>query len=187
MSEDLTRLLLDIRTSDPAARERLFDAAYEELRQLARAQRWRHASDSTLQTTALVHEAYVKLFDRTALTDGDRTRFFGIAARAMRQVLVDHYRRSSAAKRGGDAVHVDLEDQQIPVDGNADLLLSMDQALSRLETINARWARVVESRFFGGMTEEEIAEGLGVSVRTVRNDWRKARAWLAKEMRGEEV
>ena len=187
MSDELTRHLIDTRSTDGAAEAHVFDAAYGELRRLARAQRWRHAADSTLHTTALVHEAYVRLFDQTALETTDRTRFFGIAARAMRHILVDHYRRRSASKRGGDAEHVDLEDHDVAVESNGEMLLAVDQALSSLETVNGRWARVVEARFFGGMTEQEIADWIGVSVRTVRNDWRKARAWLAKEMRAEEI
>ena len=182
MPADLTQLLIDARDGRSPARDRLFAAAYPELRRLARAQLRQHASGSTLHTTALVHEAYLKLFDQTQLASGDRVKFFGIAARAMRQILVDHYRRAAALKRGGGADHLDLDDQQIPAAMRGDLLLALDEALDRLETISPRLATVVESRFFGGMTEEEIAELLGVTDRTVRNDWRKAKAWLATEL-----
>ncbi len=116
MTVDLTRLLLAARDGQSPARDRLFAAAYPELRKLASAQLHRHARGSTLHTTALVHEAYLKLFDQNQLASGDRVKFFGIAARAMRQILVDHYRRGSAAKRGGGAEHLDLDDQQIPTD-----------------------------------------------------------------------
>lgn len=181
MSLDLTQLLLAARDGRSSARDRLFAAAYPELRRLARAQ-LRHASGSTLHTTALVHEAYLKLLDQTQLASGDRVQFFGIAARAMRQILVDHFRRAKAQKRGGGQEHLDLDDQQIPVAMPGELLLALDEALHRLAEIRPRWATVVESRFFGGMTEEEIGELLGVTDRTVRNDWRKAKAWLALEL-----
>ena len=182
MDVDLTQLLLEARQGRTPARDRLFAAAYPELRQLARAQLRRHASGSTLHTTALVHEAYLKLFDQTQLAQGDRVQFFGIAARAMRQILVDHYRRTTAKKRGGDLERFDLDEQEIPAGMRGEMLLALDEALDRLEAVSPRLAQVVESRFFGGMTEKEIAELMEVSDRTVRNDWRKAKAWLAREL-----
>jgi len=182
MSNDLTQLLVAARDGRSAARERLFDAAYPELRRLASAQLRRHAANSTLHTTALVHEAYLELFDQTRLATGDRVKFFGIAARAMRQILVDHFRRASAQKRGGGAEHIDLDGQQVAAGVRGDMLLALDEALERLEKISPRLASVVENRFFGGMTEIEVAELLGVTDRTVRNDWRKAKAWLAREL-----
>lgn len=182
MNANLTQLLLQARDGEEPARERLFSAAYPELRRLARAQLRNHASGSTLHTTALVHEAYLKLFDQTQLASSDRVKFFGIAARAMRQILVDHYRRAVALKRGGVAEHIDLDDQQIPVALRGELLIALDEALDRLEAISPRLVQVVEGRFFAGMTEVEMAELLGVTDRTVRNDWRKARAWLANEL-----
>ena len=183
MSNDLTRLLLDAREGGRDAREALFAAAYPELRRLARAQLRRHAADSTMNTTALVHEAYLDLLDVRQLGTGDRAHFFGIAARAMRQILVDHFRRARADKRGGGAVHFDLDDQPIAADVRGEHLLALDEALSRLEQHSPRLASVVEGRFFGGMTEIEIGAWLGVSDRTVRTDWRKARAWLLRELR----
>ena len=179
MTVELTQLLLAARNGQSAARDRIFAAAYPELRRLAHAQLRQHANGSTLHTTALVHEAYLKLFDQTQLASGDRVKFFGIAARAMRQILVDHYRRATAQKRGGGAEHLDLEDQEIPANMRGEMLLALDEAIDRLQSLSPRLATVVESRFFGGMTDEEIAELLGISDRTVRNDWRKARAWLA--------
>jgi RNA polymerase sigma factor (TIGR02999 family) len=182
MDPKLTQILLEARDGHATARERLFGAAYPQLRQLASAQLRRHASGSTLHTTALVNEAYLKLFDQTQLASGDRVQFFGIAGRAMRQILVDHYRRASAKKRGGEVEHLDLEDQQIPADMPGEMLLALDEALHRLEEMSPRLAKVVESRFFGGMTETEIAQLIGVTDRTVRSDWRKAKAWLAQEL-----
>lgn len=183
MSSDITQLLIDARHGDRDAFGHLFDQVYDELRGLARGQLRRLRPGDTLATTALVHEAYLKLCDQTRLDVHDRTHFFALSARAMRQILVDHFRRSQAEKRGGNRHPVSLQEGQIPVEDRGDVLLALDEALTRLGHLNERLSQVVEYKFFGGMTQEEIAEVLGVTDRTVRNDWRKAKAWLARELR----
>lgn len=182
MTGDITQLLRSVAAGDAGAFDRLYELAYDELRQIARRQRWRHPAGGTLQTTALVHEAYVKLFDASTLDPQDRAHFFALAARAMRQVLIDHFRGAQADKRGGAAVRVELAEHDVPVEQRGAVLLALDEALGRLERLDPRLARVVECRFFGGMTQDEIAAALGVTDRTVRNDWRKAKAFLAREL-----
>jgi len=180
----VTRLLLAARNGDPEASGDLFHALYDELRLLAQRQLRRGAADGALQTTALVHEAYLKLCDASRLEVEDRAHFFALAARVMRQILVDHFRRGQSAKRGGGWIRLSLEDRDIPVENRGEVLLDLDRALSRLAAVDERLARVVEYRFFGGMTETEIARVLGVTDRTVRNDWVKAKAWLSEALGG---
>ena len=178
----VTQLLLACGAGERDAYERLFPLVYEHLRMVAHAQLRREREGHTLSTTALVHEAYLKLVDPAKLGLKDRAHFFGVAARAMRQVLVDHARRVGAPRRGGDLVRVDLDAAQIAVEERADTLLALDEALSRLAGFAPRLAQVVELRFFGGLTEEEAAEALGVTSRTLRRDWVKARGWLHREL-----
>ncbi len=182
MSSDITQLLLDARHGDRAAFGDLFDRVYDELRGLAHAQLRRMRPGATLDTTALVHEAYLKLCDQTRLGVHDRAHFFALSARAMRQVLVDHFRQNQAEKRGGNRRPVSLQEGQIPIEARGEVLLALDEALTRLAGLNERLSLVVECKFFGGMTQEGIAEVLGVTDRTVRNDWRKAKAWLTREL-----
>jgi len=177
--QELTMLLLAARDGGNSDREALFGAVYDELRVLARIQRRRHAADSTLHTTALVHESYLKLVDQENLADGDRLRFFGIAASAMRHILVDHYRTRSAKKRGGDQEQVDLDPNELATAAHGEMLLDLDQALIQLAQKDDRQARVVELRFFAGLNDQEIANIVGVSDRTVRKDWQQAKVWLA--------
>lgn len=159
--------------------DRAFSAAYEELRRLAGAVR-RHERAQTLNPTALVHEAWLKLSRSPALAGTSPLHFRRIAARAMRQVLVEAARRRHAAKRGGeDAVFVTLDESLVSAGGWADDLLALDSALERLAAMDARQARVVEYRFFAGLDAAETAEAVGVSLATVERDWRAARAWLA--------
>lgn len=181
MPKDITELLAAAQEGDPTALDRLYDQVYDELRSIARAN-LRQLSGGTLRTTELVHEAYLKLFGRDALDLRDRAHFFALSARAMRQILVDAFRGRGAAKRGGLYRPVTLDSGEIPVQERGGLLLAVDEALSRLSQLSERLARVVECRFFGGMTEQEIGAALGVTERTVRSDWRKARAWLAREL-----
>jgi RNA polymerase sigma factor (TIGR02999 family) len=178
VSADVTQLLLRAREGDRSAIELLFPLVYEELRRIASRRQPRGRADPTLGATALVHEAYLKLFDRTRLELVDREHFFAVAAKAMRQIAVDHARGRASLKRGGDRRRVDLDSQLGGVDDRADEVLAIDQALGRLAEIDERLARVVELRFFAGLTEIEIAESLGRDERTVRRDWRKARALL---------
>lgn len=180
--QDTTRLLLAARDGGEPALAALFDHLYGPLREIAHRQ-LRRSSGGALQTTELVHEAFVKLCDASALTPRDRSHFLAVSARAMRQILVDHFRSRSAQKRGGPFGRVELREGAIPVDGRGEVLLALDEALHRLARVSGRTGRVVELKFFGGMTEPEIAEALEVSVRTVSSEWRRARAWLTRELR----
>ncbi len=166
--------------------ERLLPMLYDELREMAHRQLARERRHHTLQTTALVHEAYLRLVDQTKVTDRGRAYFFGAAARAMRQVLVDYARKRKAEKRGGGQAPLSLEEGQIAVDAYAEELIDLDEALERLAALNPRHARVVECRFFGGLSVKETAAALDVSPRTVAYDWAVAQAWLYHELHGEE-
>jgi len=181
MATDITQMLLDARRGNAEAVDSLYHEVYDELRRLARVQ-LRRISGGTLSTTALVHEAYLKLFDEARVGLKDRNHFFALSARVMRQILVDHFRRGRAAKRGGAVAPLELRDGEVPVDARSDVLLALDEALSRLADLNKRLSQVVEYKFFGGMTQEQIADVLGLSERTVRSDWLKAKAWLARAL-----
>jgi RNA polymerase sigma factor (TIGR02999 family) len=179
---DVTRLLQSWSAGDKNALSELVPFVYRELRRLAGAYLRRERQGHTLQPTALVHEAYLRLVDQTHVQSPNRARFFAIAANLMRQILVNHSKRHRAAKRGGGN-KVAMEEgaglvQQRDVD-----LIALDQALEKLAHIDSRQSRIVELRFFGGLTEDEIAEVLGVSPRTVKRDWRIARAVLNHELR----
>jgi RNA polymerase sigma factor (TIGR02999 family) len=176
---EVTRLLRSAREGEPAALERLVPLVYEDLRRLARRQLSHEHGERTLNATALVHESYLKL-GAGVLAATDRAHFLAIAARAMRQVLVDHARERKAAKRGGGSwERTTLTDGVWVREFDADELLSLDEALAGLPP---RQREVVECRFFGGMEEQEIAVALGVSERTVHRDWTKARAWLYRHL-----
>ena len=171
--------------TDPSATlDTLVPIVYEQLRAIAHRQRAREAADQTLDTTALVNEAYLRLVDDTRVTRRGRAYFFGAAARAMRQILVDYARRRDALKRGGGMEVVTLEDRHAAVDGFAAELLDLEAALQRLARHSPRQAQVVELRYFGGLEVGEVAELLRVSVRTVELDWAMARAWLFRELGG---
>lgn len=179
---DTTQLLLDARRGDPEAWDLLFEHVYDELRRVARAQLRREAR-KTLATTELVHEAYVKLFDEHRVDAEDRIHFLSLAARAMRQILVDRFRRRQAEKRGAGRVAVDLDQAAaLASDDGGAVILAVDDALRLLAARDDRLAKLVELKFFGGLTEPEIATALGVSVRTVSSDWRRAKAWLALDL-----
>ena len=169
--------------STPDALERLVPLVYEELRAIAHRQLRSERANHTLSTTGLVHEAYLRLVDQRRVDWCDRTHFFAMAARVMRRVLVDYARRRGARKRDGARDAAPLDDALAAADEQADLIVALDEALERLAQLEERQARVVECRFFGGYTEEETAELLGVSSRTVRNDWVKAKGWLYRELR----
>jgi len=157
---------------------------YDELKGLARRHRSREGAGATLHTTELVHEAYLRMADDPEVADRGRAYFFGAAAQAMRRVLVDAARRRNAVKRGGDMVRVTLGEASLAVDAYAAELLDLDRALTELHDQHPRLARVVELRFFGGLSVEETAEVLGVSPRTVKGDWALARAWLHEALAG---
>jgi RNA polymerase sigma factor (TIGR02999 family) len=167
-----------------ATLDTLVPIVYEQLRAIAHRQRAREAGDRTLDTTALVNEAYLRLVDDARVTRRGRAYFFGAAARAMRQILVDYARRRDALKRGGGMEVVTLEDRHAAVDGFAAELLDLEAALQRLARHSPRQAQVVEFRYFGGLEVGEVAEVLRVSVRTVELDWAMARAWLFRELGG---
>jgi RNA polymerase sigma factor (TIGR02999 family) len=178
---DVTRLLGHVREGDAAALDRVYPLVYDELRGVAERQLRREQAGHTLHPTALVHEAYMKMAG-SGLDASTRSHFLAIAARAMRQVLVDHARRRSAQKRGGEWFPTTLTDGSASVELNPEEMIALDRAL---DTLDDRQRQVVECRFFGGMEETEIAEALGVSERTVRRDWVKARAWLYREIYGQ--
>lgn len=168
-----------------ATAEQLMPLVYDELRRLARGYMARESRDHTLRPTALVHEAYLRLIDQSRVNWQGRTHFRAVGARVMRRILIDHARRRGGLKRGGDLQRVTLGDSLLrPPDPDVDLpeLLSLSEALDKLARLDERQARVVELRFFGGLTSAEIAEALGVSERTVQGDWAHGRAWLRREL-----
>jgi RNA polymerase sigma factor (TIGR02999 family) len=175
----ITELLVAWRSGDPEALEELMPRVYQELRKLARGYLRGERSDHTLQPTALIHEAYVRLVEQqSAPSWEDRAHFYAIAARLMRQVLVDHARRSQAGKRGGDVEKVSFDEAVVYAREKAGELVALDEALQELGSFDPRKCRIVELRFFGGLSLEETAEALGVSVATVGRELRLASAWL---------
>ena len=182
-SASVTRLLSALREGDTSAFGRLMPLVYGEMRRIAQGQ-LRGAVGATLNTTAVVHEAYLKLGGAEGIEYADRGHFFAVAATAMRQILLDHARRHLADKRGGGAAHTLLDDLEIPVEDRAAELVELDQALIRLAELDERTARVVELRFFAGLSVEETAEVLKVSAPTVKREWRRARAFLYRELGG---
>jgi RNA polymerase sigma factor (TIGR02999 family) len=186
-SQDITQLLLAWGAGDAAALDELMPIVYAELRKLARSYMRNQRAGHTLQTTALVNEAYLRLIDSSRVKWQNRTHFFAISAQLMRRVLVDFARQRGSRKRGGEVHKVEL-DEALAVaadDGQKTDLVALDEALKALAEMSPRQSQTVELRYFGGLSEEEIAEHLGVSVRTVRRDWSVARAWLFKRMRDE--
>lgn len=179
---EITRLLRDWSGGDGAALERLLPLVYDQLRELARSQLRHERPDHTLQPTALVHEAYLRLSAQRDAAGANRGQFFSLAARLMRRVLVDHARARLAAKRGGPAPRLSIEGLDIELRSEPVDLLDLDRALDRLTAAFERPGRIVEMRFFAGLEVEEIAELLGVSDRTVKRDWSFARAWLLREL-----
>lgn len=181
-TQPLTELLLALREGQAGVVDRLYPLVYEELRRIAHRAIRGERTGHTLGTTGLVHEAYLGLVDQTRLEYRDRAHFYGIAARAMRHILVDYARRHGAAKRGGNLRAIPLDEAILAVEDRADALLALDEALGELETLDPRLGQVVQCRFFGGLTEEETGEVLGVTARTVRRDWLKAKGWLYQHL-----
>ena len=179
---DLTALLLAWRAGDADAFDRVMTAVYIELRGIAHRQLRNERPDHTLGTTGLVHEAYLRLVDQTRVQWADRSHFFTVAAHAMRRILVDYARKLRAEKRGGAAGRVSLTDTMLVAEERADTLCALDEALNELGEISERLRRVVECRFFAGLTEQETADVLGVTARTVRRDWIKAKGWLHRAL-----
>lgn len=184
---DITLLLHDFGKGDRAAFDALLAHVYEELRRIAHQYLRREAAQDALCTTELVHEAYFKLIDQTRVAWADRAHFYAVAAQAMRRILIDHARARKADKRGGGQVHLSIEALgDIPVDRAAELI-ALDEALTHLAAFDARAARVVECRYFAGLTIEETADALDVSPSTVKNDWSLAKAWLYRAMQQDPV
>jgi RNA polymerase sigma factor (TIGR02999 family) len=180
----ITALLARWRAGDQDAADRLMTLVYEELHRVAAREMRREHKGHTLQTTALVHEAYLRICQSATIDWNDRAHFFAVAATQLRRVLVDHARRRRSEKRGGDVVRLSLLDSDggsIEID---ERMLAVDEALARLELLDQRAARVVELRFFGGLREAEAAEALGISVATLKRDWEFARAWLVAQLTG---
>ncbi len=184
-SHDVTALLVDWSHGNAAARDRLMPLVYAELRRIARRSLAAVRPEDTLQPTALVHEAYLKLVDQRQVNWHDRAHFFGVAAQLMRRILVDHARRHQAGKRGGGVRPLALEQAGEDAPASELSVVAVDQLLTRLGEIDPQQAEIVELRAFGGLTIEEAADVLGVSPSTVKRDWRMGRAWLYQELRRE--
>ncbi|HKQ79947.1 MAG TPA: sigma-70 family RNA polymerase sigma factor [Blastocatellia bacterium] len=183
--QEVTQLLKAWGQGDQAAFERLMPLVYEELRRVARRYMGRERAGHTLQTTALVNEAYLRLIDASQVEWQNRAHFFAISAQLMRRILVDYARTHNYVKRGGEAHHVPLEEAAVFSAEQAPDLVALDDALTDLAAIDQRKSQVVELRFFGGLSVEETAEALKVSPRTVMSDWSLAKAWLLRELSGE--
>ena len=180
--QEITRLLVAWGQGDQTALERLMPLVYEELRKLARRHMNRQRPGHTLQTTALVNEAYLRLIDASQVQWQNRAHFFAVSAQLMRRILVDFARSRKSLKRGAEAQQVTLDDSlEVSSERGADLI-ALDDALNTLGVMNPRQSQIVELRYFGGLSEEEIAEALKISPRTVRRDWSLARAWLYREL-----
>jgi RNA polymerase sigma factor (TIGR02999 family) len=179
---EVTRLLERLRAGDAEALDRVLPLVYEELRAMAHRQLAKGRPGQTLDTTALVHEAYLKLVGARGAGWNDRRHFLAVAATAMRQIVVDHARRRNAQKRGGGVEPSLLDEGRLGLDGRATEILALDQALGRLSQLDERLTRLVELRFFAGLTVEETADALETSERTVKRDWQKARALLHELM-----
>jgi len=183
--QEVTQVLVRASNGDEVAAEALWSLIYEELRRIAHRQLQRERQGHTLSTTALVHEAYLRLIDHKKIDWKDRGHFYGLSARAMRNILVDYARRRNAQKRGGGRARVTLEEGMAFSEDQMEDLIALDSVLTRLSEMDPRLGQVIEYRYFAGLTAEETAEVLDVSLRTVQRDWIKARGWLYKELYGD--
>jgi RNA polymerase sigma factor (TIGR02999 family) len=179
---EITRLLGDWRSGQPEAGSRLMELVYKELHQIAARRMRRERGGHTLQATALVHEVYLRLCGSEAIDWQNRAHFFAVAAQQLRRILVDHARRRRSEKRGGGGLTFSLHEGDGPVIDRDDRLLALDEALGRLESLDERAAKVTELRYFGGLSEKEASEALGISVATLKRDWAFARTWLASQL-----
>jgi RNA polymerase sigma factor (TIGR02999 family) len=179
---EITQMLGRLQGGDPLLLEALFPLLYDPLKVMALKQLRGERSDHTLNATALVHEAYLKLVDQRSVSWQNRAHFFAVAAQAMRRILIDYARGRMAEKRGGGQPLVTFNEEAMARTARADELVALDEAMVRLAGLDPRQAKVVEYKFFGGLKHEEIAEVLGVSIQTVHRDWRFARAWLGREL-----
>ncbi|MCW9708499.1 sigma-70 family RNA polymerase sigma factor [Fodinibius salsisoli] len=178
----MTQLLLEAGSGDKEAMDALYPHVYNQLRDIAKAQLSKERSGHTIQKTALVHEVYLKLIDQTRVDWQGRTHFYAIASRAMRQILIDYARKRNAQKRGGNQEPLPFDEEKIALDNHTEQLLELNDLIDKLAEFDERKSRVVEMRFFGGMTIREIAELLDVSTRTIDRDWLKARGWIYQEL-----
>ncbi|MEZ5424676.1 MAG: sigma-70 family RNA polymerase sigma factor [Pyrinomonadaceae bacterium] len=181
-SSEITQILHDWNNGMEDAKERLIPFVYEELKRQARIFMASERSDHTLQPTALVHEAFLRLAKQSGVDWRDRRHFYGIASRLMRQILVDHARSKAAAKRGTNPIHFSIDDLQIPTEDRASSIIALHEVLKQLEQFDERQAEIVEMRFFGGLSNKEIAESLEISERTVLREWQSAKLWLFREL-----
>jgi RNA polymerase sigma factor (TIGR02999 family) len=183
--KQVTRLLMDIREGDETAYSALFSAVYDQLKTIAHYQLQQPSAgkNQTLSKTDLVHEVYLKLIDHTDIEWQDRAHFYGIASRAMRQILIDYSRKKLTEKRGGKLQNLTLDEEQISLADHAEELISLNHLIDQLAQFDERKSKIVEMRFFAGMTIREISEVLQVSMRTIDRDWLKARAWIEKELK----
>ena len=179
---EITQILHDWNDGDAEAGERLLPFVYQELKRNARFLMLRERSDHTLQPTALVHEAFLKLTELKEIKWNNRSHFYRFVSRLMRQILVDHARIHAAEKRGSAAIHFSIDDLQLPIEERADSILNLDDALERLARFDDKQAKIVEMRYFGGMSNAEIAEALDISERTVLREWQAAKFWLYREL-----
>jgi len=182
---NITELLVGYQGGDKEALDQLMPIVYDELRRQAARYLRREQAGHTLQTTALIHEAYVRLVDQRNVQWQNRAHFFGIAAQLMRRILVDHARTKKRVKRGGSKVQVSLADATVATTGPDLDIVALDEALERLEKLDQQQSRVVELRYFSGLTVEETAEVMGISTATVKREWSVARAWLHRELSGD--
>ncbi|ANM31461.1 hypothetical protein ABI59_20645 [Acidobacteria bacterium Mor1] len=183
---DVTQLLVQFREGDRDALDRLVPIVYEDLRRIARSHLRRGRSGHSMDTVGLVNEAWLRLVDQTRANFEDRQHFLSVCARAMRQILISSARKHQAAKRGGGEAEVTYDDEFVGTRRQAERLLAVDQALEKLSKHDERLARVVECRYFAGLSEQETAEAMGCSLRTAQRDWMRARAWLRVELEPDE-
>lgn len=181
-NEQITQLLAELTNGNKQVVDSLMPLVYKELHQIAHLNLRNERKDHTLNATALVHEAYFKLVDQTRVNWQNRAHFFAIASQAMRRILINYAHQHKAQKRGGENIKVTFVDENVMRESEPEELIALDEALSRLQTINERQSKIIEYWFFVGLTHEDIAEVLGISVPTVRRDWRFARAWLSREL-----
>lgn len=183
ISPEITRILQDWNDGNEDAKELLLPFVYDELKRQARILMGRERSNHTLQPTALVHEAFIRISEQSGIDWKNRDHFFGIASRLMRQILVDHARKRASAKRGSNPANFSIDDLQIPLEDRAANVLIINEALDQFEQVDAKQSKIVEMRFFGGFGNKEIAEHLGISERTVIREWQSARLWLLRELK----
>lgn len=182
-ASEITQILRDWNDGNESAKEQLLPYVYDELKRRARYLMSSERSDHTLQPTALVHEAFMRLSDQSGIDWQNRSHFYGIVSRLMRQILVDHARSHAAKKRGSGPIHFSLDDVDIPVEERAESIMILNETLGRLEVMDKTQGAIVEMRFFGGLTNKEIADSLGISERTVGREWQSARLWIYREMK----